>query len=172
ILRMTASGKPAPGNPIDGSVMWSYGHRNVQGLAWDPAGRLWASEFGDKTADELNLIKPDHNYGWPETQGKTGDDRFTSPVAEWGTDEDSPSGIAYAAGSIWMAALQGTRLWRIPLDGAEPVAAPQDFLKDEYGRLRSVIAIDEHTVLVTTSNTDHRSSPRSGDDRILQLTVR
>ena len=174
ILRMTPAGKPAPGNPVAGSVMWSYGHRNVQGLAWDPAGRLWASEFGDRKADELNLIKPDHNYGWPDTQGKTDDDRFTGPVVEWGTEVDSPSGIAYASGSIWMAALRGERLWRIPLDGTKVVGAPhtpEDFLKDEYGRLRSVLALDDHTLLVTTSNTDNRATPRSGDDRILELTV-
>lgn len=171
ILRMTATGKPASGNPDKDSVVWTSGHRNVQGLAWDPAGRLWASEFGDKSADELNLIKAGHNYGWPETQGRTDDPRFTGPVAQWGTDEDSPSGIAFAAGSIWMAALQGERLWRIPLDGTEPVADPQDRLTDHYGRLRSVLTIGPDTILVTTSNTDGRADPGKGDDRILQLTV-
>ncbi|SDS36508.1 Glucose/arabinose dehydrogenase, beta-propeller fold [Microlunatus soli] len=171
ILRMTASGAPAPGNPDPDSVIWSIGHRNVQGLAWDPAGRLWASEFGDKSADELNLIKPARNYGWPDTQGRTDDRRFTGPVAQWGTDEDSPSGIAYAAGAIWMAALQGERLWRIPLDGAEPVAAPQDFLNGDHGRLRSVLAVDADSILVSTSNTDGRADPGAGDDRLLLLQV-
>lgn len=171
ILRMTAAGEPAPGNPDPRSVVWSSGHRNVQGLAWDPAGRLWASEFGDKSADELNLIKPGRNYGWPDTQGRTDDPRFTGPVAQWGTDEDSPSGIAYAAGSIWMAALQGERLWRIPLDDTLPVADPQDFLNGDHGRLRSVLVVDADTILVSTSNTDGRAAPRSGDDRILLLEV-
>jgi glucose/arabinose dehydrogenase len=171
ILRMTASGQPAPGNPNPHSVVWTYGHRNVQGLAWDRSGRLWASEFGDRKADELNLIQKDHNYGWPATQGRTDIAKYTSPVAEWGTEVDSPSGIAFAGGSIWMAALRGERLWRIPLDGARTAGRPEDFLTGEYGRLRSVLALDAHTLLVTTSNTDGRGTPGPADDRILELTV-
>ncbi|MEO9152245.1 MAG: PQQ-dependent sugar dehydrogenase, partial [Lapillicoccus sp.] len=92
-------------------------------------------------------------------------------VAQWGTDEDSPSGIAYAGGSVWMAALKGQRLWRIPLDGTAVAAAPQSFLDGTYGRLRSVLAIDDRTLLVTTSNRDGRASPHPGDDRILVLRV-
>ncbi len=170
ILRMTTAGKPAPGNPF-GTLVWTYGHRNVQGIAWDPGGRLWASEFGDKLADELNLIEPGKNYGWPATQGRTSQSGYTSPVAQWGTDEDSPSGIAYAAGCVWMAALKGQRLWRIPLNGAALVADPQPFLVGQFGRLRSVLAVDDHTLLVTTSNRDGRTTPRSGDDRLVLLTV-
>lgn len=172
ILRMTPTGRPAPGNPFPHSVVWSYGHRNVQGLAWDPAGRLWASEFGASAYDELNLIQKGHNYGWPQTQGRTDIKRFTSPVAQWGTEEDSPSGIAYAGGSIWMAALQGRRLWRIPLAGATVAGRPEDFLVGRYGRLRSVLALNADTLLITTSNTDGRGTPRPGDDRILELRVR
>ncbi|WP_377266946.1 PQQ-dependent sugar dehydrogenase [Peterkaempfera sp. SMS 1(5)a] len=171
ILRMTPDGAPAPGNPFPGSVVYTYGHRNVQGLAWDPQGRLWASEFGDKKADELNLIQPGRNYGWPAAQGKNGGGKYTDPVVEWGTEEDSPSGIAYADGSIWMAALKGRRLWRIPLDGARAAGAPQDFLVGTYGRLRSVLAVGDGHLLLTTSNTDGRATPRAGDDRILELTV-
>ena len=171
ILRMTPAGKPPSDNPFPGSVVYTYGHRNVQGLAWDPQHRLWASEFGDREADELNLILPGHNYGWPATQGKTSNSEYTSPVAQFGTEVDSPSGIAYAAGCIWMAALKGERLWRIPLDGTKTAAAPQSFLDGTYGRLRSVIADTDGTLLVTTSNTDGRGTARSGDDRILRLTV-
>lgn len=171
ILRMTPAGDPAPGNPEPDSLVWSSGHRNVQGLAWDPAGHLWASEFGDRAADELNLIRAGRNYGWPDTQGRTDDPRFTGPVAQWGTDEDSPSGIAYAAGSVWMAALRGERLWRIPLDGTAAAARPTDFLNGRYGRLRGVLAVDDDTLLVSTSNTDGRGDPARGDDRILVVTV-
>jgi glucose/arabinose dehydrogenase len=170
ILRMTTAGKPAPGNPF-GTLVWSLGHRNVQGVAWDPAGRMWASEFGDKLADELNMIEPGRNYGWPATQGRTSQAGYTSPVAQWGTDEDSPSGIAYAGGCVWMAALKGQRLWRIPLNGTAVVADPQPFLVGELGRLRSVLAVDDHTLLVTTSNRDGRTTPRTGDDRLVLLSV-
>jgi glucose/arabinose dehydrogenase len=170
ILRMTTQGKPAPDNPF-GNLVWSYGHRNVQGIAWDPAGRLWASEFGDKLADELNLVEPGKNYGWPATQGRTTVSGYTSPVAQWGTDEDSPSGIAYAGGCVWMAALKGQRLWRIPLNGTNLVADPQPFLVGQLGRLRSVLAVDDRTLLVTTSNRDGRTTPRSGDDRLFLVGV-
>ncbi|GAB3079035.1 PQQ-dependent sugar dehydrogenase [Intrasporangium mesophilum] len=170
ILRMTAAGKPAPGNPF-GTLVWSYGHRNVQGIAWDAGGRLWASEFGDHSEDELNLILPGHNYGWPQTEGFTTQQGITGPVAQWGPPEDSPSGIAIADGSVWMAALRGQRLWRIPLAGTKVVASPQDFLVSRYGRLRSVLALDDHTLLVTTSNRDGRAQPNQGDDHVLLLTV-
>lgn len=170
VLRMTRSGRPAPGNPY-GTLVYSYGHRNVEGLAFDPDGRLWASELGDHEVDELNLIRPGHNYGWPATQGKTSNPAYTSPVAQWGTDEDSPSGIAYADGAIWMAALHGERLWRIPLHGAK-AGRPQAFLTGRFGRLRSVLALGPHRLLVTTSNRDGRAPVRRGDDRVLLLRVR
>jgi glucose/arabinose dehydrogenase len=170
ILRMTTAGRPAPGNPF-GTLVWSYGHRNVQGIDWDPAGRLWASEFGDHSEDELNLVSPGHNYGWPQTEGRTSRTGITGPVAQWGPPEDSPSGIAIVQGSVWMAALRGQRLWRIPLDGPGTAAAPQAFLVGRYGRLRSVLAVGPDTLLVTTSNRDGRQSPSAGDDRILLLRV-
>jgi glucose/arabinose dehydrogenase len=171
ILRMTTDGKPAPGNPF-GSLVWTYGHRNVEGIAWDAAGNVWASEFGDHLHDELNLIRKGRNYGWPQTEGKTSASGITSPVEQWSPVENSPSGIAVAAGSVWMAALRGRRLWRIPLDGTRPAAAPQAFLQGRYGRLRSVLALDDETLLVTTSNRDGRATPGAGDDRILLLRVR
>ncbi|BBB01870.1 putative oxidoreductase [Actinacidiphila reveromycinica] len=170
ILRMTADGKPAPGNPFGKSVVYTIGHRNVQGLAWDPSGNLWASELGDREADELNLIRAGRDYGWPATQGRTSRAGYTSPVAQFGTEEDSPSGIAWVDGSIWMAALKGERLWRIPLDGTTLVAAPQSKLVSAHGRLRTVLAYDGG-LLVTTSNTDGRISPGSGDDKILKVKV-
>ena len=172
ILRMTPDGQPVHGNPEPDSVVYSYGHRNVQGLAWDSEKRLWAAEFGQNTWDELNLIEPGKNYGWPEAEGKGGGSEFVDPVAQWKTTEASPSGIAYAEGSIWMAGLRGERLWRIPLSGVEPSADPQPFLEEEYGRLRTVVSAGGNKLWLVTSETDSRGTPEAGDDRILQLEVR
>ncbi|WP_228990027.1 sorbosone dehydrogenase family protein [Streptomyces sp. DH8] len=174
ILRMTPDGEPVHGNPEADSVVYSYGHRNVQGLAWDADKRLWAAEFGQDTWDELNLIEPGGNYGWPEVEGKKGEAGFIDPVAQWKTSEASPSGIAYAKGSIWMAGLRGERLWRIPLSGErakEPYAAPQPFLEEEHGRLRTVVSAGGDRLWLVTSNTDGRGTPKAGDDRVLRVEV-
>ncbi|MFI9112948.1 PQQ-dependent sugar dehydrogenase [Streptomyces venezuelae] len=171
ILRMTPEGRPAPGNPFAGSVVYSYGHRNVQGIAWDDEGRLWAAEFGQNTWDELNLVEPGKNYGWPEAEGRAGEARFVDPVAQWPTSEASPSGIAYARGAIWMAGLRGQRLWRVPLSGAERSGDPEAFLSEEYGRLRTVLAGGGGRLWLVTSETDGRGTPGPGDDRILRLEV-
>ncbi|MFB7596852.1 PQQ-dependent sugar dehydrogenase [Streptomyces sp. NPDC056160] len=172
ILRLTPEGEPAPGNPFPGSPVYSYGHRNVQGLAWDGKQRLFASEFGQDTWDELNAIAPGGNYGWPDAEGRSTDARFRNPVAQWHTDQASPSGIAYAEGCVWMAGLRGERLWRIPLKGTVASAAPQAFLTGTYGRLRTVAAAGGGRLWLVTSNTDGRGTPKKGDDRILELEVR
>ncbi|MFB7422728.1 PQQ-dependent sugar dehydrogenase [Streptomyces hydrogenans] len=172
ILRMTPEGKPAPGNPFADSVVYSYGHRNVQGIAWDAEGRLWAAEFGQNTWDELNLVEPGRNYGWPEVEGTAGKAGFVDPVAQWPTSEASPSGIAWARGAVWMAGLRGERLWRIPLSGAERSGEPEAFLGGEYGRLRTVLADGSGGLWLVTSETDGRGTPETGDDRILRLDVR
>jgi glucose/arabinose dehydrogenase len=166
ILRITPDGEPAPGNP-SGSPVWSPGHRNVQGLAWI-GDQLWASEFGENTYDELNRIEPGGNYGWPEVEGRGGEDRgFIDPVAQWSTSEASPSGLAAANGSLWMAALRGERLWQINPDSGETT----EHLTGEYGRLRTIVPAPDGTLWVTTSNRDGRGSPAEQDDRILQITL-
>ncbi|MFF3870547.1 PQQ-dependent sugar dehydrogenase [Streptomyces sp. NPDC001978] len=172
ILRMTPEGEPAPGNPFPDSPVYSYGHRNVQGLAWDDKQRLFASEFGQDTWDELNAIKPGDNYGWPDAEGRSSDPAYHNPIAQWHTDEASPSGIAYVDGVIWMAGLRGQRLWRIPLKGTELSAAPQAFLAGRYGRLRTVAPAGDDKLWLITSNTDGRGEPKKGDDRILELEVK
>ncbi|MEU9437781.1 PQQ-dependent sugar dehydrogenase [Streptomyces sp. NPDC048252] len=171
ILRLTPEGEPAAGNPFPDSAVYSYGHRNVQGLAWDSKQRLFAAEFGQDTWDELNAIVPGADYGWPTAEGRSEDTRFRNPTAQWHTDEASPSGIAYAEGSIWMAGLRGQRLWRVPLKGTAASADPQAFLEGDYGRLRTVVSAGGDKLWVTTSNTDGRGDPKSGDDRILELKV-
>jgi glucose/arabinose dehydrogenase len=173
ILRLTPEGKPAPGNPTPGSPVWTLGHRNVQGLAWDARGRMWASEFGQNTWDELNRIVAGDNYGWPIVEGRghpQHDARFHDPVRVWHTDVASPSGIAIADGSVFMAALRGERLWQIPLL-SHGVGTPRALLVHRYGRLRAVAVAPDGSLWVLTNNTDGRGSPRAGDDRIVRLTL-
>jgi glucose/arabinose dehydrogenase len=169
ILRLRLDGRPAPGNPFDNEV-FSYGHRNVQGLAFDDDGRLWASEFGQQEWDELNLIKEGDNYGWPEVEGSGKVRGMTNPKVVWRTRDASPSGLAYWQGDLWMAGLRGERLWQIPLDGTK-TGDPIAHFRGDYGRLRTVaVAIDGNSLLMTNSNTDGRGDPASNDDHLFQIT--
>jgi glucose/arabinose dehydrogenase len=169
ILRLNPDGSIPADNPFDGSPVFSYGHRNVQGLAFDEDGNLWASEFGQNTWDELNLIQAGQNYGWPVVEGVGGDDRFVDPVAQWSTDEASPSGIAFVRDTVFMAALRGERLWQIPVqDGT--AGTPADFAVGEFGRLRHAEVAPDGSLWVLTNNTA-RGTPREGDDRILRVTL-
>ncbi|WP_430790787.1 PQQ-dependent sugar dehydrogenase [Actinoplanes sp. G11-F43] len=172
ILRLTPDGDPAPGNPVAGSPVYSLGHRNVQGLAWDGEDRLFATEFGQNELDEVNLIRPGANYGWLEVEGDGGTDggRFTNPLLTWTTDEASPSGMAIIGDTVHVAALRGERLWSAPIEG-DRLGTPTATLTGEYGRLRTVEAAPDGTLWITTSNTDGRGDVRDGDDRILRLPV-
>ncbi len=168
VLRMTPAGGPAPGNPFPGSVVYSYGHREVQGLAFTSEGRLLASEPADATAGEVDWIRPGRNYGWPASQGAPG---TTRPVAEVDVAGASLSAIAPVGNSVYVADLEGQRLWRLSLAGAALAAEPEEFLVGDYGRLRSVIALDDTRLLIATSNTDGGLSPLPGDDRLLLLEI-
>ena len=169
ILRITPDGDPAPGNPDPGSPVWSLGHRNVQGLAWDDDGRLWASEFGDSTWDELNLIEKGGNYGWPEVEGTGGGDRFIDPQRVWPVEDASPSGLAWADGHLWMGALRGQRLWRIAVNRAGDAVRPRAFFSGELGRIRTVVTTPDDTLWLTTSNRDGRGQPTADDDRVVEV---
>jgi glucose/arabinose dehydrogenase len=166
ILRITPDGDPAPGNPDPRSPVWSWGHRNVQGLAFDDDGNLWASEFGQSTFDELNLIRKGANYGWPEVEGRGDTAGFVNPRVVWSTSDASPSGLAYAEDHVWLGALAGTRLWRVAVDDGE-ASDPTPFLVGDYGRLRTVEVAPDGMLWVTTSNRDGRGAPADQDDRIL-----
>ncbi|GIE92835.1 PQQ-dependent sugar dehydrogenase [Paractinoplanes rishiriensis] len=165
ILRITRDGAAAPGNPTGGSPIWSVGHRNVQGLAWAQDGTMYATEFGQNTWDEVNVIEPGKNYGWPAAEGKGGAPRYVDPIVQWGTDEASPSGAAIAGDTLYVAGLRGERLWTVPLGGGEPKAE----FTGKYGRLRTVEVAPDGALWVTTSNRDGRGDVRDGDDRILRF---
>jgi glucose/arabinose dehydrogenase len=172
ILRITVDGEPAPGNPIPGSPVWTYGHRNVQGIGWLPDGTMVASEFGQDTWDEVNVITAGRNYGWPEVEGPGGEDRgFVDPVVAWPPSEASPSGLAVTADAVYVAALRGQRLWRIPIDGMS-FGEPEAYLVGEFGRLREVVSAGDGSGLLLLTDNTARGGGREGDDRLFRVALR
>jgi len=170
ILRFTVDGEPAPGNPF-GTLVYSMGHRNPQGLAWDSAGNLWSAELGEGTYDELNLIEPGANYGWPECEGICDDPRYTNPKTTWTTAEASPSGIAIVGNTAFVGALRGTRLWRIELSGTEVVEKASHFT-NQFGRMRAVSTVPgTNEIWISTSNADVPGGQPAGSDQLLRSTV-
>jgi len=170
ILRFTTTGQPAPGNPF-GNLVYSYGHRNPQGLAWDSAGRLWSAELGQNTWDELNLIEPGKNYGWPVCEGNCDDSRYTNPKATWPTSQASPSGLAIVGSTAFMGAMRGQRLWRIELTGTS-VGTTSAHFQGQFGRIRAVVAVPgTNAIWFTTTNADSTGGQPAGSDRILMSTI-
>jgi glucose/arabinose dehydrogenase len=172
ILRLTTDGKAAPGNPF-GNFVYSYGHRNPQGLAFDRNGRLWEAEFGNSSKDELNLIKPGANYGWPTCEGTCSVAGMTNPKKTWNVSEASPSGIAIVRNVIYMASLRGERLWRIPITGdTENVGTPTAYYVGTYGRLRTVTKVPGADQLwLSTTNCDNNGGAADGSDKIFKLSI-
>ena len=171
ILRIDPEGAVPEGNPVTDSPVWSLGHRNVQGLAFDAEGRLWATEFGSKDADELNLIEPGANYGWPAVEGTGGDPAYVNPQAQWSpTSLASPSGLAIVDDVAYVASLRGEVVWQVPLVG-DRAATPIALDLGDLGRLRTVEALPDGSLWLMTSNTDGRGDPRDADDRILVLKI-
>jgi glucose/arabinose dehydrogenase len=151
ILRFDTAGKPAPDNPF-GTLVYSMGHRNPQGLAWDADGNLWSAELGQDTWDELNLIQSGKNYGWPNCEGDCDDPAYTNPKATWATSEASPSGVAIVGSTVFMGALRGERLWRIELNGTEAGEITSHF-EGTFGRMRAVNTVPgTNAIWITTSN--------------------
>lgn len=151
VLRISPDGAVPADNPTPGSPVFTLGHRNVQGIGFDADGRTWASEFGQDTFDELNVLVGGRNYGWPVVEGEGGDSRFVDPEVVWDPSEASPSGLAVVDGVVVVAALRGERVWRVPaLEGGagEPVST----LEGELGRVRTVVARGDGDVWVLTSN--------------------
>ncbi|MDI3331028.1 MAG: PQQ-dependent sugar dehydrogenase [Micrococcus sp.] len=173
ILRLTPDGEVPGDNPDPGSPVYSYGHRNVQGLAWDEDGTMFATEFGQNTWDELNVIEPGGNYGWPEVEGITGSGGtgaaggFVDPVQQWSPSQASPSGMAALDGTLYIANLRGQVLRAVPVE--DPGTSTTHWA-GEYGRLRDTVVAPDGAVWVLTNNTDGRGRPSEGDDRILVFT--
>ncbi|MDO8145829.1 sorbosone dehydrogenase family protein [Isoptericola sp. 178] len=167
ILRMTADGDAPDDNPSPGSLVYSSGHRNVQGLAWADDGTLFATEFGQSTWDELNVVEPGANYGWPEVEGAAGVEGFVDPVQQWRPEDASPSGLAQLGGTLFVANLRGEALRAVPVDDPSTSAV----VVDDEGRLRDAVVAPDGSLWVLTNNTDGRGSPGEDDDRILRLEI-
>ncbi|WP_227411730.1 sorbosone dehydrogenase family protein [Cryobacterium sp. BB736] len=170
ILRLEPDGSVPVDNPTSGSPVYSFGHRNPQGLAWDEDGQLWASEFGQNTWDELNRITAGGNYGWPIVEGVGQVAGLIDPVYQWPTSDASPSGLAYIDQTLFMAALRGERLWAIYPFAASGVDAVAWF-EGEFGRLRDAVPGPDGSLWVLTNNTDGRGNPREGDDKLMQVRL-
>lgn len=174
VLRVTPDGAVPADNPFPGSPVFTLGHRNVQGLTFDDAGRIWASEFGTNIADELNLLVPGGNYGWPIVEGAADLPPYLDPIAQWSpTSLASPSGIAYVGGdspAVYVASLRGQVLWQVPVVGdsaGEPLALDLGTL----GRLRTVSVQPDGTLWLMTNNTDGRGEPGPTDDIIVEVRL-
>lgn len=199
ILRMTVDGRPAPGNPFRGSLVWSYGHRNPEGMAWGADGTMYVSEIGEAVWDELNVIRPGGNYGWPLVEGIGGKPQYVDPIVAWHPEVGVSAGVAVVGDTAIVTCLRGQRIYLVgvggtpeqqagsrPTEGGEPdtwgirwrpgagvTGRPMEALATQYGRLRTAIAAPDGSVWLTTSNRDGRNpnGPTVEDDRILRLTL-
>jgi Raf kinase inhibitor-like YbhB/YbcL family protein len=170
ILRVDKDGKAAPGNPF-GTRVYSYGHRNVQGIAWDSRGQLWESEFGEGNLDELNLIKPGKNYGWPACEGPCSNSKYTNPIRTWDVAAASPSGLEIVNDTLYMAAVRGSRLWVMNINAAGTgTDTPRAFFNGKWGRLRTVIKTPDGGLWLTSTNNDKLGgTPNTIDNVIVRL---
>jgi glucose/arabinose dehydrogenase len=200
ILRMTTDGKPAPGNPFAGSLIWSYGHRNPEGMAWDSDGNMFVTEIGESLWDELNVVQPGRNYGWPKVEGIGNDPRYVDPVVTWHPEVGVSADVAIQGKTAVITCLRGQRIYLVGLDGtvarginsrrvegggadtpsirwrpgAGVTGRPIEALTAKYGRLRTAINAPDGSIWLTTSNRDGRNEqgPSLDDDRILRLMLR
>jgi glucose/arabinose dehydrogenase len=180
VLRLEADGSVPADNPFPNSYVYTYGHRNPQGMDWHPeTGDLFITEHGPDEDDEINILRPGGNYGWPEVTGEAQDPRFIDPVLTFARII-APAGAAFYSGdklaASWdgnfiAAALRGTHLQRIVLEAPEfrTVLSNQRLFEGEFGRLRAVALSPDGYLYFTTSNRDGRGSPQPGDDKVLRL---
>jgi len=170
ILRVTDDGQPAPNNPF-GTVVYSFGHRNPQGLTWDAQGALWATEHGrsgiQSGLDELNLIEAGKNYGWPIIQGNEKIRGMESPKIHSGDDTWAPAGAAFVGTSLFFGGLRGQALYEAAVQTGNITL--RTHFKQEFGRIRDVVSGPDGMLYITTSNRDGRGSPAADDDKLIKI---
>lgn len=177
ILRINPDGSIPEDNPFPRSPIYSFGHRNPQGLAWDQRGVLYASEHGQTAHDEINLILPGQNYGWPLVQGdeEIAGSYLRKPLIHSGDITWAPSGITFVDQGPWRgrllaSALRGEELLSFVLNSTGTrVESLESWLLHEYGRLREALQAEDGSLYLTTSNRDGRGTYRQGDDKVLRL---
>lgn len=148
--------------------IYSFGHRNPQGLAWDNQSRLWATEHGPSTRDELNLIEIGKNYGWPTIQGDEKKEDTEAPIINSGSNTTwAPAGAAFYQGSIFFGGLRGETLYEAVITGDS--VKLKEHLKGQFGRIRDVVLGPDNMLYISTSNRDGRGEPKKNDDKIIRV---
>jgi glucose/arabinose dehydrogenase len=167
ILRLNLDGSIPDDNPFPHSYVYSYGHRNPQGLAWSPDGTLYASEHGNSANDEINVIEAGRNYGWPVIEGTERREGYVSPLFTSGRGTTwAPSGMAYADGKLYVAALRGTAVLAF-----DPDTGAQREVVTGFGRIRDV-RIDGRYLYFISNNTDGRGRPQPDDDKLYRIPLK
>lgn len=169
ILRLQDDGTIPADNPFTGSPIWSYGHRNPQGLAWDRAGNLWATEHGPSAKDEINRIEAGKNYGWPRGSGENVPPDTVAPVVHSGTVTWAPSGAAILDNTLYFAGLRSQTLYALSLTQAGGVGELRSLFIKEFGRLRSVTVGPDGALYLLTNNRDGRGLAQTRDDQIIRV---
>lgn len=166
ILRMNLDGSIPDDNPFPHLYVYSYGHRNPQGITWSTDGTMYASEHGQSAHDEINKIEAGQNYGWPIIEGEEEQEGFISPLFTSGSESTwAPSGIAFYDNKLYVAALRGTALLEFDLKSKEVKE-----IVNNVGRIRDVW-IEENTLYWITNNTDGRGTPEERDDQLYKLEL-
>lgn len=166
ILRINLDGSKPKDNPISNSYVYSYGHRNPQGIVWTPDGQMYASEHGNQANDEINEIKEGQNYGWPVIEGNEENDNMETPIFTSGSDDTwAPSGIAFKDGIIYSAALRGEGIMKFDVEKDE-----MKKVATKYGRIRDVYIVNDDLYFVS-NNTDGRGNPSQNDDKMYKVSL-